>query len=181
MFKLPFTFILSASALSAVYAQDILGLSWNSTSPFGKSTGVFTLQPSTFGYSMVFADGTSTLSATYDATSGVVTQVCPFPGLVAAMIPLEGSTGPETFLIEWVEAGDVGTLPGGSSITSLVPGDGAFVTTMGSPNGAFPQNGVFKEVTVDNVLTYAWTDETFEENEDVTSWIDIFDGSSISC
>ncbi|KAE9391779.1 hypothetical protein BT96DRAFT_945141 [Gymnopus androsaceus JB14] len=147
---------------------------------FGQSTGVFNLFESTYGYSMVFADGVSNLSATYDSASGTVTQVCPFAGLQLAMIPLEGSS-PSTFLINWVNSTVV--LPEGSSTTSLVPGNGAFLTTMGSSDGIseFDQNGVFKEITVDGALTFAWVDETFEENQDVTSWIDIFNGSAITC
>lgn len=122
------TTTLFMSALASVaHAQNILGLSWNSTSPFGQSTGVFNLVESTYGYSNVFANGISNLSATYDSTSGTVTQVCPFAGLQLAMIPLEGSS-PSTFLIDWVNSTVV--LPEGSSTTSLVPGNGAFLTTV---------------------------------------------------
>ncbi|KAJ3733689.1 hypothetical protein DFJ43DRAFT_1137771 [Lentinula guzmanii] len=178
MFKLTSAFVISALAISVARAQDTMGLSWNSTSPYGQSTGVFTLVESTYGYSMAFADGTSSLSATYDSASQTLTQVCPQGGLIAAMIPLEGSS-PSTFTIEWVDPTEI--LPEGSSTTSLVPGDGAFLTTMGSPNGVFAQNGVFKEVSVDGVYVFAWADETFEENQDVTAWIDISDGSAITC
>ncbi|KAJ4471694.1 hypothetical protein C8J55DRAFT_150523 [Lentinula edodes] len=178
MFKLSSVFVISALAFSAVRAQDIMGLSWNSTSPYGQSTGVFNLLESTYGYSMVFADGTSTLSATYDSASQTVTQVCPHTGLIAAMIPVEGSS-PSTFTIEWVDSTVI--LPEGSSTTSLVPGNGAFLTTMGTPNGVFAQNGVFKEFSVDGTYVFAWADETFQENQDVTAWIDISDGSAITC
>lgn len=126
MLKLSTTFI-SALTFSVAHAQDILGLSWNSTSPFGQSTGVFNLVESKYGYSNVFANGISNLSATYDTTLGTVIQVCPFAGLQLAMIPLEGSS-PSTFLIDWVNSTVV--LPEGSSTTSLVPGNGAFLTTV---------------------------------------------------
>ncbi|KAJ3806558.1 hypothetical protein EV368DRAFT_67777 [Lentinula lateritia] len=178
MFKLSSAFVISALAFSAARAQDIMGLSWNSTSPYGQSTGVFNLLESTYGYSMVFTDGTSTLSATYDSASQTVTQVCPHAGLIAAMIPVEGSS-PSTFTIEWVDSTVI--LPEGSSTTSLVPGNGAFLTTMGTPNGVFAQNGIFKEFSVDGTYVFAWADETFQENQDVTAWIDISDGSAITC
>ncbi|KAJ3726845.1 hypothetical protein C8R42DRAFT_717683 [Lentinula raphanica] len=170
---------MSALAIAAANAQDIMGLSWNSTSPYGQSTGIFQLVESANGFAMSFAAGTtSTLSATYDSASETVTQVCPQAGLIAAMIPVEGSS-PSTYTIEWVDP--TATLPDGSSTTSLVPGDGAFLTTMGSPNGVFAQNGVFKQISVDGTYVFAWADETFSENQDVTAWIDISDGSAIEC
>lgn len=127
MFKLSSSLIVSALAVAAVSAQDILGLSVNATSPFGQSTGVFNLVESTYGDAMAFTDGVSTLSATYDSASGTVTQVCPNAGLKLAMIPLAGSS-PATFVIEWVNS--TVTLPEGSSLTSLFPATGAFQTTV---------------------------------------------------
>lgn len=74
---------------------------------------------------------------------------------------------------------------------------------MGTPNGVFAQNGIFKEFSVDGTYVvsfleislqvsncilidnpssqFAWADETFQENQDVTAWIDISDGSAITC
>ncbi len=130
MFIFKSALVFSALALSVVRAQQLLALSWNSTSPYGQSKGLFNLVDSPYGYAMVFADGSasdSTLSAHYDFAQGTVVQDCPHKGLQIALIPVEGSA-PEAYTVNWVEPS--ATLPEGSFTKSLQAGDGAFVSTV---------------------------------------------------
>ncbi|KAJ3876472.1 hypothetical protein F5051DRAFT_429752 [Lentinula edodes] len=168
-----------AASLSAVHAQDILGLSYNSTSPYGQSKGIFTLISGSYGYAMSQAGGsTPTLSATYDSTTQTLTQVCPYPGLIAAMIPVSGSS-PAAYAIEWVNS--TVTLPEGSTTTSLYAANEGLDTTLGTKETVWYINGVFKAVTLNGIFEFGWVDEDYSQNGDVTSWIDTTDGSSITC
>ncbi|KAJ3733690.1 hypothetical protein DFJ43DRAFT_186179 [Lentinula guzmanii] len=178
MFKLTLLSALSAS-MSAVYAQDILGLSYNSTSPYGQSQGILSLVTGAYGYGMTEAAGSApTLSATYDSTTKTLTQVCPHPGLIAAMIPVDGSS-PAAYAIEWVDS--TVTLPEGSTTTSLFPANQGLDTTLGTKETVWYINGVFKFVTLNGAFEFGWVDEDYSQNGDVTSWIDTSDGSSITC
>ncbi|KIK62270.1 hypothetical protein GYMLUDRAFT_58439 [Collybiopsis luxurians FD-317 M1] len=175
--------VLSASilSLSSVQAQTILGLTTNSTSPFGQSTGTLTLINGTYGYAMGTADGsTPIITTTYDSTTQTFTQVCPHPGLIAAMIPVEGSN-PAEYAIEWVQSAVVESLPEGTTTTSLFPSVGALDTTLGTKEQLWNIHGIFKPVSVNGIQEFGWADMTFEQNQDVTWWIDTSDGSSITC
>ncbi|KAF5350729.1 hypothetical protein D9757_012586 [Collybiopsis confluens] len=173
--------LLAASTFSPAHAQTILGLTTNSTSPFGQFSGTLTLINGTHGYAMATAMGsTPFISATYDSNTTLLTQVCPHPGLVAAMIPVSGSN-PAAYAIEWVENSAIASLPEGSTTTSLFPSIGALDTTLGSKEQLWNIHGIFKPVSVDGTPEFGWTDETFEQNKDVTWWIDTPDGSSITC
>ncbi|KAJ4465440.1 hypothetical protein J3R30DRAFT_2674781 [Lentinula aciculospora] len=178
MIKLTLLSALTAS-LSAVHAQDVLGLSYNSTSPYGQSKGILALTAGNYGYAMSTASGTTpTLSATYDNTTQTLTQVCPYPGLIAAMIPVSGSS-PAAYAIEWVN--NTVTLPENSTTTSLYAANEGLDTTLGTKETVWYINGVFKVITLNGVSEFGWVDEDYSKNGDVTSWIDTTDGSSITC
>ncbi|KAJ3886872.1 hypothetical protein GG344DRAFT_69298 [Lentinula edodes] len=159
-------------------------LSWNSTSPYGQSSGLFAMFDGTYGSAMNFTSGTpssSNLTASYNATSGKLSLVCAgddyLTGLVAALV-YEPELTPPTYTLQWVDDSDA-TLPAGSNKTSLVPMDGGIISTLGS--------GIFKEVIVDdivsgqNVTAFAWVQETTAENQDVQAHIVIADGSNVTC
>ncbi|KAJ3729524.1 hypothetical protein FB446DRAFT_756810 [Lentinula raphanica] len=159
-------------------------LSWNSTSPYGQSSGLFAMVNGTYGFAMNFASGTpssSNLTASYDATSSKLSLVCAgdnYPaGLVAALI-YEPALTPATYTLQWVNDSDT-SLPAGSNTTSLVPMNGGIVSTLGT--------GIFKEVIVDdivsgkNVTAFAWVQETASDNQDVQSHIVTADGSNVTC
>ncbi|KAJ4482605.1 hypothetical protein J3R30DRAFT_3460925 [Lentinula aciculospora] len=159
-------------------------LSWNSTSPYGQFSGIFSMVNGTYGSAMNITSGTplsSNLTASYNSTSGKLSLVCAggeYPsGLVAALV-YEPELTPPTYTLQWVNDSDA-TLPAGSNKTSLVPQDGALISTLGT--------GIFKEVKVDdivsgqNVSAFAWVQETAGENEDAQFHIVITDGSNDTC
>ncbi|KAE9394984.1 hypothetical protein BT96DRAFT_923123 [Gymnopus androsaceus JB14] len=164
-------FVLSILAFSSVVkAQNMVAISWNSTSPYGQSQGNFSLVESTYGYAMTFSDSTSNLTGIYSEEFGSVVQHCPVIGYVAALIPVAGIT-PATYVLQWVDP--TTSLPEGSSTTSIVPATGGFVSTLGS--------GIFTEVEVGGSPVFAWVEETAEEHGDVQAWIDTTPITSDAC